>query len=239
MRSRWFRRLHHYSGIRADKLVILPSAIGYYQLAIAAVIAMAFFLLGYGANVITRSPEERNVADLQAKVAELQTSLDESGSALTSLEMTRSAKRGLEDELRSISSDLAVVKDDLAYFLGLVPVGTQAGEVQLERLSIRSDPNIEGQYRYSVLVGYNAGRQTIGFTGRLQFLLDVERNGQKVQIVWPDPKESGMLSDFRVQTHQWVRKEGLISLAPNDVLKKAELLLFQGDVRRTATSVTF
>jgi len=239
MRSRLLRRLRRYSGISANKVVILPSAVGYIQLAVAAAVAIAFFILGYCFNILTRSPEERNIITLQEQVAQLENDLLESGSALTSLEMTRSAKRGLEDELRNVSVELAVVKDDLAYFLRLVPVGTREGEVHLERLSVRSDPNVAGQYRYSVLVGYHAGRHTVGFTGRLQFLLTVERNGQLVQVSWPNAQETGMLSDFQVQTHQWVRKEGIIPLASGDVLKKVELSLLQGNVRRTATSISF
>jgi len=239
MRFKLFQRLRRYSGISAKKLVILPRAVSYVQIAVGLAVAVAFFVLGYWTNILTRSPEEQNVIALRAQVEELESALLEGGGALTSLEMTRSAKRGLEDELRTLSSDLAVAKDDLAYFLQLVPGGTREGEVHLERLSVRSDPNIAGQYRYSVQVGYHAGRQTVGFTGQLQFLLTVERKGQTVQVVWPDAKEADTLSDLQVQTHQWVRKEGVITLASDAVLKKAELLLLQGDVRRATASVTF
>ncbi|MDR0234574.1 MAG: hypothetical protein LBI31_07235 [Zoogloeaceae bacterium] len=239
MRSSLLHRLRHHSGIRASKLVIRPSAIGYAQIAMGAAGALLFFLLWYGIHVMTRSPEEQNIVALQERIDQLETTLHESGSMLTNLEMTRSANRGLEEELRSVSSDLAVVKDDLAYFLQLVPVGTREGEVRLERLSVRSDPSAMGQYRFSVLVGYHAGRQTTGFTGRLQFRLTLERDGRLVRMNWPDDREAMTRPDFRVQTHQWVRKEGVIILSPGDVLKKAEILLLQGSIQRAAASVTF
>ncbi|MCL2075303.1 MAG: hypothetical protein FWH15_02460 [Betaproteobacteria bacterium] len=234
---RLFQRLHRYSGIRASKLTIRPSAVGYAQVAIGAVGALVIFLLGYGINIMMRSPEEKDIIAMRERIAHLETTLNDSGSEAAKLEMTRSANRGLEEELRNISGDLAIVKDDLAYFLQLVPAGTREGEVRLERLSVRSDPSVAGQYRFSVLIGYHGGRQTAGFAGRLQFLLTVERDGSPVQFVWPDNKD--VSPDFHVKIHQWVRKEGIISLASGDVLKKAELLLLQGDVQRTAASVTF
>ncbi|MCL2021576.1 MAG: hypothetical protein FWG81_05650 [Betaproteobacteria bacterium] len=239
MRFRLFQRLRRDSGIRASKLIIRPRAAGYTQVALGVVAALAFFLAGYGAHVMTRSPEEQDAIALRERVAQLEETLRDGGSALTSLEMTRSAKRGLEEELHNLSGDLAVAKDDLAYFLQLVPVGIREGEVRLERLSVRSDPSVAGQYRFSVLVGYHAGRQTAGFNGRLQFLLSVERDGNLVQVVWPDSREADARPDFLVQTHQWIRKEGVMTLSAGEVLKKAELLLLQGDVRRAAASVTF
>jgi len=239
MHSRLFRQLRRYSGISAKKLIIRPRAVGHLQILLGVLLALTFFLSGYGVHILLRSPEEQAVFALQERVEELEGVLRESGSALTSLEMTRGAKRGLEGELRNISADLVVAKDDLAYFLQLVPVGTREGEVLLERLSVRSDHGVAGQYRFSVLVGYHAGRQTAGFSGRLQFLLTVERDGSPVQIVWPDSQEAGARPDFLVQTHQWTRKEGVLTLSPGDTLKKAELLLLQGNVKRAAASVTF
>ncbi|MDR2636841.1 MAG: hypothetical protein LBB55_00725 [Zoogloeaceae bacterium] len=189
-----------------------------------------------------RSPEEKNAAVLQERIDSLEGRLQEGGgSVLLDLEMAHSARRKLEEDVHTLSGDLATVKDDLAYFLRLVPVGTREGEVRLERFALRPDPNSAGLYRFSVLVGYHAGRQTTEFVGRLQFLLVVERGGKTVRLRWPSDQKVAARPEYQVKTRQWERKEGVLRLAPDDVLKKAELSVIQGaqGTRRVAASITF
>jgi hypothetical protein len=137
--------------------------------------------------------------------------------------------------LKNLSGDLAITKDDLAYFLRLVPIGTQPGEVRLERLSLRADAAVPGQYRFSVFIGYHAGRQTIAFQGYLQFLLTVEQAGAQMQIRWPEDAGHTMA----IETRQWARKEGILRIPDDATLKKVELRLLQGNVLRATTSAAF
>ncbi|MDR0528672.1 MAG: hypothetical protein LBG69_03555 [Zoogloeaceae bacterium] len=231
----WWRRQF---GIHARKLEIRSKASWWGYAVFGALSALALMTGYYIFSRAGRTPEEANVEVLQERVRSLEERLHVSGSALTRLEITRSARLELEAELQNLSGSLASAKDDLAYFLRLVPAGTREGEVRLERFTLRPDANTNNRYHFSVLVGYHAGRQTAGFSGYLSFFLTVERQGQALQFRWPESPQTLESSALQVRTYQWERKEGILDLSPNDVLKKAEIRLMQGSTQRAAASVT-
>ncbi len=230
------KRFRHHFGIRAQRLEVRPR-LAWYAYAFGGALA-ALFLVGllFFISHVFRSPETRDVENLRARLAQLESQVLQSGGALTSLEMTSSANRQLSDELRALADDHAVLKDDLAYFLRLVPAGARDGEVRLDRLMLRPDPAVPHRYRYSVYVGYQSGRQPQEFSGTLQFVLTVVRDGREMQLQWP-PQRSGV--DMSVKTRHWSRKDGVLEIAPGDRLKRVDLRLLQGKAVRVTTSVNF
>lgn len=232
------KRFRHRFGIRAQRLEVRPRfawyAYAFAGAAAALLLVSLVFLLGH----FLRSPEVRDVEALQARLAQLEEQVLQGGGALSSLEMTSSANRLLGDELRALADDHAILKDDLAYFLRLVPVGSREGETRLDRLMLRPEPVVPHRYRYSVLVGYQSGRQPQEFSGALQFTLTVLRNGKEVQISWPE-RQSSASPEYAVRTRHWLRKEGVLEVEAGDQLKRVDLKLLQGKAVRAATSVNF
>ncbi|MDR1349448.1 MAG: hypothetical protein LBJ59_01455 [Zoogloeaceae bacterium] len=238
-------RLRRYFGIYASSMEVRPRAIWCAHAALGATGMLLLVALAYFWIQTTRSPQERDVEVLQARLAELEARVLQDDGALTNLEVTHSANRQLSDELRVQSDDQAVLKDDLAYFLNLVPVGTREGEVRLDRFVLRPDPlstytnpATARHYRYSVLAGYHAGRQTLEFTGALQFVLSVTRQGKPLELYWPE-NQTATPEEYQIKTHHWVRKEGVLSMVEGDVLNKAELRLVQGNTIRATATIAF
>ncbi|MDR1890525.1 MAG: hypothetical protein LBQ81_14355 [Zoogloeaceae bacterium] len=241
---RRLRRLWRNFGIRAARVDIRSHAAWYAYAALGAAVTLAGVLLFYGLWKSLRSPEEQNVESLRARLEELEVRATQDDGVLASnLEMTHSANRQLAGELRVLSDEQTVLKDDLAYFLRLVPVGTREGEVRLDRFVLwpeaAADSGAARRYRYSVLVGYHTGRQTGEFAGTLKFVLTVVHEGQTLQRILPADAKMAAQPEYQVRTHQWVRKEGVLEIAPGDVLKKAELRLVQANRARAVASVTF
>lgn len=230
------KRLRHHFGIRAQRLEVRPRLAWYAYALGGALAAWALTGLVLALGQWFRAPEVRDVEQLRQRLAQLEAQVVQSGGALTSLEMTASANRQLSDELRVLADDHAVLKDDLAYFLRLVPAGARDGEVRLDRLVVRPDPAAPGRYRYSVYVGYQSGRQPQEFVGTLAFVLTVLREGKEVQLPWPPPRTA---VDVQVRTRHWARKEGVLQLSPGERLLRAELRLMQGKAVRVSTSVGF
>jgi hypothetical protein len=240
------RRLWQNFGIGATRVDIRSHAAWYADIALGAAGTLVCVLLVYGAWQYLRSPEEVNVENLRARLEELEgQAAQDDGVLASNLEITRSANRQLSDELRLLSDEQAVLKDDLAYFLRLVPVGTSEGELRLDRFIVRPETVTDAaagavqRYHYSVLVGYHAGRQTGEFVGTLKFVLTVEQDGKPLQRILPADAPMTALPQFQVTTHQWVRKEGVLEVAPGEVLKKVELRLVQANRARAVASVTF
>jgi hypothetical protein len=241
---RWTGRLRQYFGIYALSMEVRPRAIWCAHVAVGAIGMLLLMSLVYFWMYATRSPQEQDVEVLRARLAELEARVLQDDGALTSLEVTRSSNRQLADELRVQSDDQAALRDDLAYFLNLVPVGTREGEVRLERFILRPDPlsrtdAAAQHYRYSVLAGYHAGRQTLEFTGTLQFVLSVTRQGKPLELYWPEDKTASPPEAYHVRIRHWMRKEGVLSVAEGDVLNKAELRLVQGNTIRATATITF
>ncbi|MGB4467906.1 MAG: DUF6776 family protein [Azovibrio sp.] len=236
--TRKLKRFRHRFGIRAPRLAVRPHFAWYaYALggALVALLLVAVLLLS---SHYFRSSGEPDMETLQARLTQLEGQVQQGGEALTSQEMTSSANRSLSEELRILADDHAMLKDDLAYLLRLVPVGAREGEVRLDRLTVRPDPVVPHRYRFSVLVGYQSGRQPQALSGTLQFVLTVTRNGKELQLQWPERQQS-TAGDYAVTTRHWLRKEGVITLAPGDQLKRVDLKLLQGKSVRAATAVTF
>ncbi|MDR0736275.1 MAG: hypothetical protein LBF51_05500 [Zoogloeaceae bacterium] len=226
-------------------MAIRPRTLWCAHTALGAVGMLLLVALVHFWTQMSRSPQERDVEVLRARLAELEARALQGDGVLTSLEIAHSANRQLSDELRTQLGEQAVLKDDLAYFLNLVPVGTREGEVRLERFVLRPDPlsaqtnsAMARHYRYSVLAGYHAGRQTLEFTGTLQFILFVTRKGEALELHWPENRTAAP-EEYQVKTHHWVRKEGELSVAEGDTLNKAELRLMQGNAVRATATITF
>jgi hypothetical protein len=243
---RWVKRLRQHFDIHAPSMEIRPRTVWYAHTALGAAGMLLLVALVYFWMQLSRSPQERDVDILRERLAELEARALQGDGELTSMEITRNANRQLSDELLVQLGEQAVLKDDLAYFLNLVPVGTREGEVRLERFVLRPDPllpHVEPamarQYRYSVLAGYHAGRQTLEFSGTLQFVLFVTRKGQALEIRWPESQMTPPPEEYQVKTHHWVRKEGVLSVAEGDILNKAELRLLQGNTLRATATIRF
>lgn len=232
------KRFRHRFGIRAPRLEVRPRFAWYAYAFAGALAALLLVSLLFLLSHLLRSPEVRDVEALRERLTQLEGQVLQGGGALSSLEMTSSANRLLGDELRALADDHAILKDDLAYFLRLVPVGAREGEVRLDRLMLRPDPVVPNRYRFSVFVGYQSGRQPQEFSGALQFVLTVVRDGKEVQMLWPE-RQHASSADLSVRTRHWLRKEGVLEVSGGDQLKRVDLKLLQGKAVRAATSVTF
>lgn len=231
------RRFRNRFGIRATRLEVRPRFAWYAYALGGALVSLLLVVLVLNILQLLRPPEVRDMETLQERLSYLEGQLLQGGGALSSLEAAQSTNESLVDELRASVDEQAVLKDDLAYFLRLVPGGVKEGDARLDRLVLRPDPQHSGHYRFSVLVGYHSGRQPQEFSGRLEFTLTLVRGGKELQVVWPGKEGNG--SDFAVTTRHWLRKEGVIPVLPGDVLKRADLRLLQGKTVRASTTVTF
>lgn len=234
--ARRIKRFRHRFGIRAPQLEVRPRFAWYAYAVAGALVALLVVLLVYVLLQASRGAEVRDVETLRERLVLLEQQMVQGDGALTSLEVSNSANRQLTDELRRLADEHAVLQDDLAYFLRLVPAGVRDGETRMDRLVVRPDPLLPGRYRYSLLLGYQSGRQTLEFNGSLQFQLTVVRHGKELRLSLPERRSADM-SAYQVVIRHWLRKEGVLQLEPGDQLKKVEVKLLQGKSVRSSVMV--
>lgn len=228
--ARRIKRFRHKFGIRAAQLEVRPRFAWYAYAAAGALAALLLVGLLYFLQQGSRGAEVRDIETLKERLVFLEQQMLQGDGVLTSLEMSNSANRQLKDELRRLADAHAVLQDDLAYVLRLVPPGVKEGETRMDRLVLRPDPLQPGHYRYSLLLGYQSGRQTQEFQGSLQFQLTLLRQGKELRLQLPGREADA--SAYQLSIRHWLRKEGVLVLEPGDQLKKVEVRLLQGKTLR-------
>ena len=158
------------------------------------------------------------------------------GSGESSLQIERTAQQQLSRQARALELENAALKEDLAFFEGLMPASDSGDEPGIRIDHLRIDPGgVVGEYRYRMLVVNNGGRQGKELKGGLQLLLKVEQGGKDAIITLPSNTETNP-QRFRFEIKHFHRLEGVFSVAPGVVVKEVEVRLLQdGSVRARQT----
>jgi len=159
------------------------------------------------------------------------------GSGESSLQIERTAQQQLSRQARALELENAALKEDLAFFEGLMPASDSGDEPGIRIDHLRIDPGgVVGEYRYRMLVVNNGGRQGKELKGGLQLLLKVEQGGKDAIITLPSNTETNP-QRFRFEIKHFHRLEGVFSLSPGVVLREVEARLLQDGVVRAKQSV--
>lgn len=244
------KRFRQRFGISAPKLAIKTHVAWYWRaLATVAVLsvslAMAAWIYDAGRRIAGFRSEEsgREIELLSAKVGELEGEVTKlrsiAGSGESSLQIERTAQQQLAQQVKALEAENAGLKQDLAFFEGLIPASESSGGelgVKINRLRIEPE-SLAGQYRYRMLLVHNGGRQAKEFRGVLQLLVKVQQGGKDVMITFPSESEQNP-QRFRFEIRHFQRVEGLFSVPAGAAVKNVEARVLQDGVVRARQSVT-
>jgi hypothetical protein len=247
-RSSLKKRLRQRFGISAPKVAIRTHVAWYWRaLAIIGVLsislALAAWIYDAGRQIAGHSGESaRELQSLRTHVMELDAELTKlrsvAGSGESSLQIERSTQQQLSKQVKSLEIENAALKQDLAFFEGLMPSSAlgEEGAVKIDHLRI--DP--EGSpdtYRYRMLVVHNGGRQMKELKGSLELVIKVQRAGKDAMITLPSETEPKP-QHFRFEIKRFHRLEGVFSVPAGNVVKGVEARLLQDGSIRARQSVT-
>ena len=241
------KRLRQRFGISAPKLAI-KTHVAWYWRALAGVVflsislALAVWIYDAGRRIAGfRSDEStREIQLLSNHVMALDTELTKlrslAGSGESSLQIERVTQQQLVRQVKALEIENAALKEDLAFFEGLMPAseaGDDAG-VRIDNLRITQDGAL-GEYRYRMLV-LNGGRQARGLKGTLQLLVKMRLGDKDAMITLPSGAES-VPQRFRFDIKHFHRLDGVFSIPPEAVITGVEARLLQDGVVRAKQSV--
>ena len=244
-----FKRLRQRFGISAPKLAI-KTHVAWYWRAVAMIAVLSISLAGAawiydaGKRIAGFHSNEsgREIQTLRDHVMELDAELSKlrsvAGSGESSLLMERATQKQLAHLVKSIEMENAALKEDLAFFEGLMPaseVGDEAG-VKIDRLRIEPGGDA-GEHRFRMLVVNYGGRQAKEFKGSLQLLIKVRRAGKDAIITVP-PGSEPTPPRFRFEIKHFHRLEGVFSVPVDAHVESVEGRLLQDGVVRAKQSVT-
>lgn len=237
------KRLRQRFGISAPRLAIRAHVAWYWRaLVVVAILsislALAAWIYDAGRRIAGFDSTEsvREIQALRNYVMELDAELTKlrslAGSGESSLQIERAAQQQLSRYVKSLEMENAALKQDLAFFEGLMPTSTGGEEVgvKINHLRIDSD-GTPGEYRYRMLVVNNGGRQAKELKGSLQLLVTVRQDGKDAMITLPSENEQNP-QRFRFEIKHFHRLEGVFSIPPGDIIKGVEARLLQDGVVR-------
>jgi len=179
--------------------------------------------------------------EVERELVRLQSTLERQGAELADLrsreaqgerqlQMERAATADLAKQVKSLTFENAALKEDLAFFQTLTSAAGGRGEGTISVNRFRLQPAaVAGEFRYQMLLVQN-GQRAKDFQGRLQFVLDVQHEGQKLVLVRP-PEADREGKDYRLNFKFFQRIEGTFKLTPGSVLNGMQVQVFENGTR--------
>ena len=237
------KRLRQRFGINAPRLAI-RTHVAWYWRALATItilsvsLALAAWVYDAGKRIAGFHSDEsiREIQSLRNHLMELDAELTKlrslAGSGESSLQIERATQKQLSLQARALEAENAALKEDLAFFEGLIPASETEDEAGARIDHLRIEPSgVSGEYRYRMLVVNNAGRQAREIKGVLQILVKVQQGGKDVTITLPASTEPNPRR-FRFEIKRFNRLEGFFSVPSGAVVKKVEVRFLQDGVLR-------
>jgi hypothetical protein len=162
--------------------------------------------------------------ELQSEVSRLRQIVD-TGESKYRIEQT--AGQQLARQVKVLESENASLKEDLAFFEGLVPGGGAAkdGGPKITRFRVEPDLTV-GQYRYRMLVVQSSGKAGATFRGGLQLVIKLQQGWKDAMIVLPEAGGADR-RNFDVDVKYFQRIEGGFSVPAGSVVRSVEARLLQ------------
>ncbi|GAA4014083.1 DUF6776 family protein [Actimicrobium antarcticum] len=177
----------------------------------------------------TASPD---IAAYQQQLDKLSAERDRAASTVNSadsrLVIERSVQKQLSAQVKTLEAENSKLKEDLAFFEGLLPAGTGSPTVSIRRLQVEmTGPN---QLRYRLLVMQGA-RGKMDFSGSLQLAVTALQAGRSSVILFPSANAADA-DKFALAFRHYQRVEGVLTI-PDGVSAKAvqARVLERGQVR--------
>ena len=243
------KRLRQRFGIRAPRVTIKTQLAWYWRalmmiviLSVSLVLALWIYdagrrIAGYDSNESAREIQSlRNyVMELDSELTKLRS---QAGTGESSLQIERAAFRQLSGQVRLLEQENAALKQDLAFFEGLIPSSVLQDTPGLKIDHLRVEPGgAPREYRYRLLAVHNAGRQAKEMRGTLRLQLKLRQGGKDVILDLPSGNESNP-QKFNFEIRHFLRLDGFFSIPPGAELKGVEVFLLQDGAIRARQSLT-
>lgn len=232
------KRLRQRFGIRAPRVTVRAHVPWYFFGGAAAIGLLLFMGLGAwvydsgrrfagfdsGASAQEISRLRASQSELLAEVARLRQIAD-TGESKFQIEHTTGQQ--LAKQVKVLEMENSSLREDLAFFEGLVPSGDATKDSGPKISRFRIEPDLAaGQYRYRMLIVQRGGKGQPVFHGALELVVKLQQGGKDAMIVLPSGVEEAP-SRFKLEIKYFQRVEGVFAIPTGAVVKSVEARLLQ------------
>lgn len=194
------RQIRRKFSISAPRLAVRPHVPWYVRWAIALPFILAaggLIWWSYDSGLefagFHRGQAEQELAGLRDQVAALKDENARLASQAASFErqaqIERAANLETGRQLQGINEENARLQEDLRLFQNLTLSSAREGELSIQHLKLERD-TLPGEYRYRLLLVQGGQQRAKVFQGNIQLLVNVQRNGERSVVVFPQETES-------------------------------------------------
>ncbi len=225
-------------GIDAPRLAVRPHMPWYWRwigIGLAAVVIASVAWITYDFGLMYGGFRKSEAAHLRAGLdetvqrqqAELAQLHAKTAAAERQLQIERATYGDLARQVKALAQENASLKEDLAFFQSLTATSKE-GAISVNRFRLMPEP-VPGEYRYQLLL-VQTGERAKEFSGRLQFVLNLQQDGRKVILMLPSDADQGANAKaYQVNFKLFQRVEGSFRISPDATVKGLQVRVFEGN----------
>jgi hypothetical protein len=233
------RALKRTFGISAPRVAVRAHVPWYWRwmllaLAAAGVAGVGWMTYHFGLSFagFRQSETERTLAQLNETIGRQQQEIAElrmqATQAERELQMERATYAQLEKQVKTLSEQNAALREDLAFFQSLMPAGGGDAALTINRFQVQKD-GVPGEYRYRLLL-VRTGKRDGEFQGRLQFVIHLVQDTQRVVLMLPLENDP-VAKDYQLSFKFFQRVEGTFKVSPDAVVKSMQVRVFENGAK--------
>lgn len=239
MRKR-FSKLRQRFGIAAPKVAVRSHVAWYWRwlgfmllLACSAAVAAWMYdagrkFAGFDSGEVQEelSILRRESAEMRADLERLRAVADAAGSRLS---IEKTAQQNLAQQIRTLESDNARLREELAIFESMLSSSDARVAQGLSILRFKVEPDVlPGEYRYRVLLLAAGGRREKDFQGRVELVVNLNEGGKSAIITFPEKGEEA--AAFRLAFKHFHRVDGTFRVNPKARVESVQVRVFEAGV---------
>jgi len=238
----WVRRM----SISAPKMTVkshlpwpLKAAFLALVLGVGGALAMSIYDLGRDFTGHKPVVSKQQVAELNDKISTLTAERDRFSSTVNAAEsqlnIEKATQEQLSQQIRTLEAENAKLKEDLAFFEGLLPNATGSQGITIQRLAAELLTPTQLRYRMLIMQG---GKSSSDFVGEVQLLVTATVGGKSTVLTFPAANAAAAdKTAYRLDFKYYQRVEAILPLPEGAVVKAIQAkVLEKGQTRAQQTT---
>jgi uncharacterized protein DUF6776 len=245
--SLW-KRMQLRFGISAPKMTVRTHLAWYWRwlgmmVMLAVSLALAAWMYDAGRRFagFDRTELELEVSKLKESLSDVKSEAARLRSIATAsesrLKIEQAAQNQLAGQVKALEDENNRLREDLAFFDTLIPAERRGDKVSILGFKVDRDV-LPGEYRYRLLV-LQGGKRDRAFSGSLQLIIEVQRDGRNDMILMPNPADAGSAA-FKLSFKYFHRVEGTFRVPAEVKVRAVQVRVMEsgsGDARAIQNAV--
>jgi hypothetical protein len=235
-----FSKLRQRFGIAAPRVAVRTHVAWYWRwlglmvlLACSAALAAWMYDAGRKFAGFDRGEAVEELSTLKRDTEAMRSELDRlraiADAADSRLSIERTAQQKLAQQTRTMESENARLREELAIFESMLSGSESRSTQGLSILRFKVEPDVlPGEYRYRLLLLAAGGRRDKDFQGRVELAVSVSDGGKSAIMTFPEKSEEA--TAFRLAFKHFHRVEGTFRVNPKARVESVQVRVFENGV---------